>query len=304
MEHSTELATLREGSQAVADQLRSAHKVEIESINAAHQEALDSQVKALEKQISNLKLELGATQDGLSKSKAAVATNTSEIDALKAQVEQAKKDGQAEKDAAIKERESAMEDLAKQLANTQKEMSDLDTAFKSTQTGYAEEIAQMKQNHDRELEEASVRKVQALDDAQRQHDEALATLKVEIAELKSELDDEREAKSRAVAEANTLRTKSPPATPQPKAQPNGAGSPEKIAQLHQAHEAKLAEMESDFRKQIKLLTEEKAELAKANTGLEAQVAREKMEKEMFEEQANDAEAEITALKAELDQLQK
>lgn len=150
----------------------------------------------------------------------------------------------------------------------------------------------MIQNHQGELEEASMRKVQALDDLQRQHDEALATLKVEIAQLKSELDDEREGKSRAVAEVNALRTRSPPATPQPKAQPNGAGSPEKISQLHQAHEAKVAEMESDFGKQIKILTEAKVTLAKENSDLQAQVAREKMEKEMYEEQANDAEAEI------------
>ena len=151
----------------------------------------------------------------------------------------------------------------------------------------------MKEHHQRELEEASTGRVQALDTQQKSHDDALGKLKAEIANLKSDLDDEREAKQRAVSEASALRTRTPPATPTPKAQANGSTvTKDDLAKLHQAHEAKLAETESEFAKQLESLREEKEVLAKEVTGIQSELEREKMEKGMYEEQANDAESEI------------
>ncbi len=118
----------------------------------------------------------------------------------------------------------------------------------------------------------------------------MASLKGELAQLKSELDDEREAKERALSEASTLKARSPPATPA-KAQPNGT-SPEDLAKLHQAHEAKVSELESTLTQQIKALQEEKDELAKAKVDVEKQLEREKLEKNMYEESSKEDEEEI------------
>ncbi len=125
VEHSQELATLREKSLAAAEQLKNSHQTEIESLTASHQEGLDTQVKSLEKQISSLKLDLTATQDSHSKAKAALAVKTEEAESRKAQVEQVKKDTTTAHAAAISEKEVALEDVAKQLSNAQKELADL-----------------------------------------------------------------------------------------------------------------------------------------------------------------------------------
>lgn len=126
VEHSKELASLRQQSQSFADQLKSAHQTELESIVATHQDTLTTQVSSLEKQIANLKLELSATQDTLSKTKTALATATSQIEALQAQLDQARKDAEAAKTAAASDKEAAVEDLKRQVANKQREYDDLD----------------------------------------------------------------------------------------------------------------------------------------------------------------------------------
>ena len=106
VEHSQELATLREQSKAVADQLKTAHQTEKDALIASHQDALDSQVKALEKQIASLKVELSATQDTLAKTKAASASSGSQVEALQAQLEQGSKDAEAAKAAAVSEKDA------------------------------------------------------------------------------------------------------------------------------------------------------------------------------------------------------
>lgn len=165
-------------------------------------------------------------------------------------------------------------------------------AFKATQIGYTEELSQVKQNHEKELEAAASKHVDANEKLQKSHDEALAQLKLELATLKSDLEDEKEAKVRAITELSELKTRSPPATPS-KPMVNGDGmSKEQVAKIHQAHEAKLAEMESDFHKQLEALREEKETSTKELQDLKGMLDRERMEKAMYEEQAADAEAEI------------
>lgn len=131
-EHSAELATLRQSSQGAAEQLRSAHQTEIDALKASHQEALDSQIKSLEKQISGLKLELTATQDALSKAKAALAAGTAEAQSLKTRIAELQAEAETSKAAAAAEHQTAMEDIAKQLSNTQREMSDLNVSPRPT----------------------------------------------------------------------------------------------------------------------------------------------------------------------------
>ncbi|KAG8907577.1 hypothetical protein FRB99_003501 [Tulasnella sp. 403] len=300
LEHSKELATLRERSEAAAEQLKAAHQSQVESINASHQEALDSQVKSLEKQAASLNLELGATQDSLAKAKATLSAATTEVETLKAQLEAAAKEVEIAKAAAAADKDAALEDLARQLSNTQREMNDLSEGFKATQVAYTEELTQAKQHHQQELEEASKGRVEALEALQKAHDEALAALKVELAEVKSQLEDEREGKQQAVAEVVALRNRTPPATP--KAQANGVITKDELAKLHEAHDAKLSEVESTYQDTLKAVQAElfalKTELQDTKNDLD----REKLEKGMYEEEAREGESEINALKAELEQL--
>lgn len=158
--------------------------------------------------------------------------------------------------------------------------------------GYSEELEQVKQNHKRELEEASKGRVLAVDELQKSHDTTLANLKSEIAQLKSDLDDQREETQRAVSETATLKARSPPATPTPKAQTNGVISKDELAKLHQAHDAKVAELETEMEKRVQALTEEKDALRKAQDDLQSSLERKEMEREMYESAANEAEAEI------------
>lgn len=123
--HSKELAVLREQSKATLEQVKTAHRSEIDSITASHEETLSSQVKSMEKQISTLKLELSATQDDLAKAKGALSSAKSEVDGLKAQVDQAAMEAEMARTASGSEKEAAVADLAKRLSNTQQEMNDL-----------------------------------------------------------------------------------------------------------------------------------------------------------------------------------
>ncbi|KAG9023813.1 hypothetical protein FRB95_012466 [Tulasnella sp. JGI-2019a] len=300
--HSVELGALRAQSKATLEQVKAAHQSEIDSITATHEEALNSQVKSLEKQISSLKLELSATQDDLTKAKAALSASKSETDSLKAQVDQAAIEAQIARASSGAEKDTAIADLAKQLANTQQEMNDLNEAFKMTQSGFVDELSQVKQNHQRELEEASKGRVLALDELQKTHDEALGKIKADLAHVKTELDDQREEAQRAVSEAAALKARSPPATPNAKAQTNGVVSKDDLAKLHQAHQAKVAELESEGERRMKEVTAQNDALLRSLAEMQASLEHKEMERSMYETDANETQEEITALKAELERL--
>ncbi|KAG8864312.1 hypothetical protein FRB96_006133 [Tulasnella sp. 330] len=300
--HAQELAVLREQSKATLEQVKTAHRNEIDSITASHEETLGSQVKSLEKQISVLKLELSATKDDLAKAKGSLSSARSEVDSLRAQVDQAVMEAQIARTASGAEKEAAVADLAKRFSNTQQEMNDLNEAFKMSQDGFVEELGQVKQNHQRELEEASKNRVQALEELQKSHDEMLGKLKADLANVKTQLDDQREEAQRAVSEAAALKARSPPATPNAKAQTNGVVSKDDLAKLHQAHQAKVAELESDRDKRVKDVTEQNEALARSNAELQASLEHKEMERSMYEIEANDTQDEIAALKAELERM--
>lgn len=155
-------------------------------------------------------------------------------------------------------------------------------------------MGQAKQNHQRELEEASKGRIQALEELQKSHDEALGKLKADLAHVKTELDDQKEEAQRAVSEAAALKARSPPVTPNPKAQTNGVVSKDDLAKLHQAHQAKMAELESDRDKRIRDVTEQNEALSRSHAELQASLEHKEMERSMYETEANETQEEIVA----------
>ena len=81
---------MRATSEASIEQLRGSHATALEEAKTSYEAALQDQVNTLERSITSKKVELQATQDDLAKAKAALAASLPEIEALRAQLEEAK----------------------------------------------------------------------------------------------------------------------------------------------------------------------------------------------------------------------
>src|SRR5215471_12314335 len=117
--HGQELQAFRAESHASIEQLRTAHQTALEDLKAQHAEALELQAKEEEKKLSNLNLELKATQDDLFKAKAALNIAQAEMESLMAQRDEARAEVEAAAAVPVPPDLSAeVESLTKQLVSS------------------------------------------------------------------------------------------------------------------------------------------------------------------------------------------
>lgn len=175
-------------------------------------------------------------------------------------------------EAQIKSARAEAEQGREDLATFQKMLAESQEAF-------AADIEGTKAAHKRELDELSASHSEALKKALAAHEEGLAKVNTERANLRSELEDEREAKERALALVQDLNDKlAAAAVPPPAPKPTVTGvSKEELEKLHQAHNATLVSLEAEHAKALQGLKDTLAEKEAALESAEAETSRKEME---------------------------
>lgn len=150
---------MRTRSDAVIEEVRAGHRTELSHVNAAHEEAMSAEVRSLEKKINNLNVESNAARDDLAKAKATIATQTTELNALREQSAALKESLEKALAAPPTVAPSAeLEALKNELRNVKDDFETLKEVHQSSQEDFAATL----DHHKIELEEAAKGRVQAL----------------------------------------------------------------------------------------------------------------------------------------------
>lgn len=252
-EHSQDLQNLRAQSQATIEQLRLAHQVALDETRASHEEVLETQVKALDKQISSLNVELKATQDDLAKAKAGLEAALSLEGTLRSQLEQKDAESAAANPPIDQSEEVAR--LTKELANAKDDLTNISEAFNASK----ESFQQISENHQTELEAAATARAAEVTKLRAAHEEASTVLQKEHDELVSRIS-ELEVELATIKATTEAQPSAAPLSPRKDA--NGAlpGSPavtkEELQRMHEAHNLKLYELEASHEQTVKGLAEQ------------------------------------------------
>lgn len=286
--HGQDLQDLRAASQVSIEQLRAAHQSTIEEIQKEHAELLDSQVKDLEKQISSQALDLKATQDDLVKAKADLETSRSESARLTAQYEEAKAaaEAPAAPDPAVVEE---IEHLTKELSHAKDDVAAAQNALSLTRQSLSEAI----NNQAKELEEAAKGRAEEVTRLKAEHEAEIATLIAQKTDLATKLSDvEGEL---AILKASNVAE--PPASPKINGTSGAVHAStvtvEELQQMHEAHNAKVHDLQAEHDKALKTIKENlEASQAKA-AELQQEVARKAMEIQYLEQEQDESQDQIT-----------
>ena len=296
IDHTTELQKLRAQSQETIDQIRAAHENTIKERQIAHEEALSTSSKSLEKELNSIGLDLKATQDDLTKAKANLATAQNQVDALTAEVNRLKDDLAAAQATAShgSDHASEIERLKSEVFNLNDELTMVKGAFQATKESFGE----ISSNHERELEEKTMVHIEQTQKLKAELEAERASFAEARTKLESELEDERVAKERAKAEALAAQTalQTPPMSPKPNGNAPAPMVPrEELQKLHEAHSAKLSELDADHQKALENLEEQlrvmKENYEAANAALQSKT----LELQYTESEKQDLESEVARL---------
>jgi len=301
-DHAAEIQDVRTQYEEAIDQVRAAHENTVKELVAAHDEALSTSSKSSEKKLSSIGLELRATQDDLAKAKANFATAQNEGVALTTQVNQLKEALDTAQAAASTDAEQVAEigQLKAEVFSLNDELSMVKGAFQATKESFTE----ISTNHEGELEEKTRLHVEQIQKLKAELEEERASFAQVRTKLESELEDERVAKERAKAEALAAQTalQTPPMSPKPNGNaPMPMVPKEELQKLHEAHCAKLSELEADYQKVQEDLEEQlramRGNYEEANAALQSKT----LELQFTESEKQDLESDVARLKAEAGQ---
>lgn len=279
--HGQDLAALRAESQATIEQLLTAHQSTVDGLKAEYENVLASQVGELEKNLSNQSLELRATQDDLSKAKAALDSSRAEAVSLKAQLE----DAQAAFAAASVSPDQASEisRLTTELASFRDENVMLNDVLAVTK----ESLSEMSSNHTKELEEAAHVRVEEVMKLRAAHEEDISILASQKSELSLKLSDME-------GEITTLRAQAAAA---PKS--NGTGPPsstmvtrDELQKVHEAHNMKMHDLVAEHERTVRGLRGEIDGLQSKLDELHQDVTRKSMEIQYLEQEQDESQDSI------------
>lgn len=297
-EHVLELQSLRASSNATIEQLKAANQATIEDLKAEHSSTLESELKALEKQISGLSLELKATKDDLLKAKASLEAARSEVDALTRQRDEMLVAASATPTVAMENLEEIAR-LSNELSQTKDNLNALTDVLDLTKAS----LSELSNNHAKELEELVKARAEETTKLRAAHDADVETfaaqkldLSVRISDLEGEL-----ATLRASISADHSSPKSNGVGVPHSPSPDSTGvTKEQLQRLHEAHNLKLYDLQTQHDKAIRVLQEElKAYQLKAEE-LEQEVARKAMEIQYLEQDQEENQEQITRLKEDLE----
>ena len=296
IDHATELQKLRVQSQETIDQIRASHDNTIKELQNAHEEALSTSSKSSEKELNTVGLELRAAKDDLTKTKASLAVAQNQIDTLTAEDSRLKEALAAAQAAASSDSDHAteIERLKGEVFSLNDELAMVRGAFQATKESFAE----ISSNHERELEEKTKAHVEQTQKLKTELEEERASFAQARTRLESELEDERVAKERAKAEALAAQTalQTPPMSPKANGNAPAPMVPrEELQKLHEAHSAKLSELEADHQKALEEV-EEQLRVAKENyEAANAALQSKTLELQYTESEKQDLESEVARL---------
>ncbi|KAF8807721.1 hypothetical protein BYT27DRAFT_7098327 [Phlegmacium glaucopus] len=295
--HAQELQSLRATSNATIEQIQAANQVALEALKADHQSALENESNALNKRISKLTIELKATQDDLSKSKAALEISRFEMESLSKQRDEAR----ARADAGptlSPEHADEIARLTRELANTKDDLAVVTDTLNLTKSSMLE----MSDKHTRELEEGAKSRADEVIQLKSTHDSEVATLAAQKSEALvklSDLEGELATVKATLAAQQSIVPKSSNGSTLPQQQ---SVTKEDLTKMHEAHNLKIYDLQAEHQKALNALREE-VELAKSRAGeLEQEVGRKAMEIQYLEQDQDENQEQISRLKEDVENL--
>ena len=274
------------------EQVKTAHANSLQQLESSHTEALETSRKSFEKHIASLTLELKATQDDLAKSKTSVSTSHAQIEAQLAEIQRLTQECESAKTSASSnnEKDAQVEGLRRQLSS----MADDLEATRMASDAQKESLHEMTESHQRDLQEAAKSRVEALQALKAELEEAKKAWAAERTKLSQDLEDERVAKEQAKAEAQAAQTalQTPPMSPKANGQPSQMVPREELLKIHEAHSAKLAEIEAQSSKEVEKWKKEIAELREQATELQTQLSSRTLELKFLGDEKTELEEEV------------
>lgn len=285
--HGVDLNSLRASSQATIEQIRAAHRTTIDSMTEEHSSLLEAQVKALEKQLSNQALELKATKDDLSKAKAAAEAANAETASLKGQLDSAAQ--------ATANTPDVPPAVAAELQRLKTEVSHRDddlSAHKEMLALTKESLTQVSNSHQTELNELAESRAKEVSQLREQHDELVKSVMTQKTGLQSQVHDlEGEV---ATLKAKLADSDQPAKVNGTAAHPASPGfSKEELQKLHEAHNLKVHDIQSNHQKEGKELKARIEELEAELDDQKAKIEHKNMEIKFLESSDQDSADEIS-----------
>ncbi|KAF8846250.1 hypothetical protein BDN67DRAFT_960954 [Paxillus ammoniavirescens] len=285
--HGQDLQALRAESQASIEQLRAAHLSAVDALQAEHEAALESQVGDLEKRLNNQALELRATQDDLSKAKAALDASRTEIESMNTQLEDAR--ASLLSACASADQATEIERLAKELANLRDENTMLNDVLAVTK----ESLSEMSANHTKELEEGARSRVEEVTRLRSTHEGEISILAAQKSELALSLSD---------LEGEIATLKAQLAAVEPAVAPKSNGTVpvsaltvtrEELQKVHDAHNLKMHDMQAEHDRLVRALRVEVDALQTRLDEVQQDVTRKSMEIQYLEQEHEESQDSIT-----------
>lgn len=285
--HGQDLHALRAESQATIEQLHAAHQSTVNGLEAEHEAILESQVGAIEKQLHSQSLELRATRDDLSKTKAALDTSRAECESLRAQLKDAHSSFIAA--SANADQAAEVERLTKEIANLRDENVMLNDVLAATK----ESLSAMSTNHSKELEEAVRIRVEEVMRLRSIHDGELSTLAAQKSELALSLSD---------LEGEIATLKAQLAAVEPAVAPRSNGTVhasattvtrDELQKAHEAHNLKMHDLQAEHDRVVRGLGMEVETLQGRLDEVQQDVARKSMEIQYLEQEQEESQDSIT-----------
>ncbi|KAG5647606.1 hypothetical protein DXG03_008959 [Asterophora parasitica] len=286
-EHAQELQGLRAGSSSSIEQIQAANQRTLEELKSEHASLLDSEVNRLEKVISNLKLDLKATQDDLAKAKSALEAGRAEVVILTDQRDEARAVAATAPDSSAQAEEILR--LSKELSNTKDDLTAVTEMLNLTKVS----LSEMSYNQTKDLEDAAVARAEEVTTLRAAHTEEVAILTDQKSELSVKVSD---------LEGELVTLKSTIASEDASPKSNGNGAPptvspgvtkEELQRMHEAHNLKIHDLEAAHEKALKILQEELDASYKKASDLNAEVARKAMEIQYLEQDQEESQEQIT-----------
>ncbi|KAJ3516465.1 hypothetical protein NLJ89_g1112 [Agrocybe chaxingu] len=295
--HTQELQALRSGSNNTMEQIQAASQIAIAELKAEHALQLESELGGLNKQISKLNIELKATQDDLTKSKAALESSRADVESLTKQRDDARAQAEAVPTLSPEHAEEIAR-LAKELSNTKDDFAATKDMLELTKSSMHE----LSEKHSKELEEAAKARADEILKVRSAHDaeiNKLATQKSELLVSLSDLQGELATAKAALAAQATASPKSngsshPPTSP--------GVTKEELTKLHEAHNLKIHDLQAEHEKAMRLAREDLDKALDKIGELNQDLSRKAMEIQYLEQDQEENQEQITRLKEDIDAL--
>lgn len=262
----------------------------MDSLKADHASQLESELNGLQKKISNLTLELKATQDDLAKAKSSLESSQAEVASLTKQRDAARAASEAASSSSPQHAEEIAA-LTQKLSSTKDDLAAVTESLSLTKSSMME----LSENHKKELEEAAKARAEEVLKLRAAHDQEVSTfanqksnLLVRVSDLEGEV-----ATARAAYQAQRSASPRINGSPQPHASPRAGVSKEELVKMHEAHNLKLYDIQSEHERAMRRQTDELRQAMVKISELQQDVARKAMEIQYMEQDQEESADQIT-----------